>query len=263
MALASGYGYLLQNLDSAIQRRAHIEENLALNGQGTRFKRIAAYDSEYIKRHQISASIQAPAKAYFLSHIGAIEASLETGGLSLNLEDDAILGTRIIEILNALLPLHDELDLLFTDLYAASMMSMLQFFKLCRDIKDSVGVFDARQYFAASSGYLLPNIRTKNQVTLSSEIVRDIGFPIRSRTSAFDDERLIVVVFRVSVSDLIIGQRHAFSDSDGARQTAECRVRLVQKIDQGRHGFRCHSQNDACPPISGRPSLTGLTCVPQ
>jgi GR25 family glycosyltransferase involved in LPS biosynthesis len=153
------------NLDSAEERRNAIEENLAAYSNGARYERISAIDADYVERNEIKGKIRAGEKGCFLSHIKAIEKSLESDEPSLILEDDAVLGAGTVGILNNMLPTIDEVDLLFTDLCVPNATSMLQLFMLRRDMGDnSVGVFPTGQIsFAASSAYVLPNTEAKKK----------------------------------------------------------------------------------------------------
>ena len=166
------------NLDAAAERRNNIERNLAACAHGTRYQRIPAFDAEYVNVNQISGSMRPGVKACFLSHIEAIETSLESEEPSLILEDDAILGARTIEILNEILPTINGVDILFTDVCAPNIHSMLQLFKLRNSLADSVRVFDIRQiHFAGSSGYILPNNESKKKVLAILKSFESIDVP--------------------------------------------------------------------------------------
>jgi GR25 family glycosyltransferase involved in LPS biosynthesis len=154
------------NLDTAEERRTHIEKNLADFANGEPYERIAAIDADYVERHQIEGNIRANEKGCFLSHIKAIETSLENDEPALILEDDAILGVDTVNILRSMLPGLTDIDILFTDLCVPGAVSMLKLFRLRREMDiDSVGIFPTAEIgIAAASGYILLNTDAKRKV---------------------------------------------------------------------------------------------------
>ncbi|MFM0324015.1 glycosyltransferase family 25 protein [Caballeronia glebae] len=150
------------NLDASTERRTSIETNLGeLAGSEHRVHRVPAYDSAFIEKRGIPGLLRPNEKACYLSHMKAIELSIDDPGPSLILEDDAIFGTNTASLLTRLSAELEEKDIVFTDLCVPTASWMMRLFQLRRSLKDQVSVYDTRQIdFAGATAYTL-NARSK------------------------------------------------------------------------------------------------------
>jgi GR25 family glycosyltransferase involved in LPS biosynthesis len=188
------------NLEGALERRTSIEHNLAERASGVHYQRVSAVSAGDVIKNKTSGSIRPAEKACFLSHLKAIEQSLDYAGPTLILEDDAILGSQTIEILNRLLPTVSGVDVLFTDLAVTSIISMLHLFKSRRDAQgnDTVGIGNCREiHFAASTAYVLPTGESKRKVltALTSFKSLDLPYDLALRAKLWDEQLTASFVF--------------------------------------------------------------------
>jgi GR25 family glycosyltransferase involved in LPS biosynthesis len=153
------------NLDAATERRTSIEANLReFAGSEHQIHRVPAYDQAFVQTHNISGSLRATQKACILSHIKAIELSLNDAGPSLILEDDAIFGAHTASLLTQLANAFDERDIVFTDLCIPIASSMMRLYSLYRKFKQQVAIFNTQDFeFAGATAYTV-NARSKEKL---------------------------------------------------------------------------------------------------
>jgi GR25 family glycosyltransferase involved in LPS biosynthesis len=210
------------NLDASTERRASIEASLhRFAGLEHQIHRVPAFDRAFVETHGIPGSLRPNEKACFLSHIKAIEQSLDDPGPSLILEDDAIFGTQTANILTQLSAELNARDLVFTDLCIPTAMWMMRLFQLRRSLKDQVSVYDTRQLdFAGATAYTL-NARSKLKLLdiLKSHQTLDVPFDIVLKMLVLDDTLTsgFVFPFITSISALSsISQIQTVSDNQNA-----------------------------------------------
>ncbi|WP_277188002.1 glycosyltransferase family 25 protein [Caballeronia sp. BR00000012568055] len=134
------------NLEIAEDRRAVIETNLRqFAGSEHQVIRVPAYDARYIEINKVGGTLRQNEKACLLSHMRAIEMSLDDPGPSLILEDDALIGTRTTNLLRQFTPDLDQKDIVFTDLCIPTALWMMRLFKLRRTLNGTVALFDTAQ----------------------------------------------------------------------------------------------------------------------
>jgi GR25 family glycosyltransferase involved in LPS biosynthesis len=169
------------NLDNATKRRESINENLAIfKSDNVAIHRITAIDKKYIEENNVAGGIRSNEKGCFLSHIKAIEASLKNPGYALILEDDILLGSQSIALLNRLLvPAINDIDLLFLELCISNLPSMFQLYQLKKELArgDKVEILRTKLFdFAGSSAYIL-NDRSKLKLLEALRQIRSFDVP--------------------------------------------------------------------------------------
>ena len=156
------------NLDTATKRRCAIETNLEqFKSEGIELHRVCAFDGEFVDKNQVPGIIRSREKGCFLSHIKAIEASLNYPGYALILEDDILLGHQSISMLkNLLTPQTSDIDLLFIEMCISTLPSMFQLYKLKKELqkKSKIEILRTKFFdFAGASAYLL-NDKSKRKL---------------------------------------------------------------------------------------------------
>lgn len=120
------------NLDESTERRVAIEKNLRQT-ETSKFSlhRVSAFDRNYVNQQGILGSIRDTEKACFLSHIKAIEMSVQKNGYALIIEDDIYLGNKSLsKLIDLIDSLTFEVDLLFAEICVSSLQSMFQLYSL-------------------------------------------------------------------------------------------------------------------------------------
>ncbi len=119
------------NLEDQQERRQFVEHNFVSHAYSSwTLHRIAAVGPEYIRENNIRGQLRDSEKACFVSHMLAIERSLQYDGHIMVLEDDVLFGPsscRLIE--NSLQRLSDKpWDILYADIGVSRPDSMLELF---------------------------------------------------------------------------------------------------------------------------------------
>lgn len=172
------------NLEGATDRRTALEKNLAQFASNKfAIHRINAFDKSYVKTNAVPGKISDSEKGCFLSHIKAIEMSLERPGPALILEDDARLFTKFLSVINKILPqIESNSDLTFLDITVSDFKSMCILNRIHRELTDSNEFNLLRTSdidFSGSAAYLLTdNSKKKILNTISQCSVLDEPYDI-------------------------------------------------------------------------------------
>ena len=169
------------NLDDASERRTFLEENLKKHvSSNFKYIRVPAVNASYVANNKIAGSIRDGEKACFVSHIKAIELSLNEPGYALILEDDALLGCETTNIIsNILSNMSSDIDLLFTDLCVSNLHSMISLFDLRRESirnREFKLVSTKEISFAGSTAYIL-NETSKRKLLNMLKAVQSLDRP--------------------------------------------------------------------------------------
>ncbi len=171
------------NLDSAENRRLHIERNFAdYKGLGWTLARFPAIDKAYVERNNIAGAAKPAEKACFLSHQILMGQHLGDDKTYLIMEDDAAFGARTCTLIDAVLERNKDLDwdILFTDVCIANMLTMFELVKHRRGLgekKIDVEVMNLRGVeFAGSTAYIV-NGKTKRKVHRALNAYTHVDLP--------------------------------------------------------------------------------------
>jgi GR25 family glycosyltransferase involved in LPS biosynthesis len=171
------------NLDSAEDRKLHIEKNFAAcKKPGWTLTRFQAIDKAYVKRNNIAGAAQSAEKACFLSHQILMGQHLGDEKSYLIMEDDAAFGARSCTLIDTLLERieHLDWDILFTDCCIANMLTMFELVKRRRDLgekKIDIEVMDLRGIeFAGSTAYIV-NGKSKRKVHKALSAYTNVDLP--------------------------------------------------------------------------------------
>jgi GR25 family glycosyltransferase involved in LPS biosynthesis len=158
------------NLDSADERRRHIEENFAAHKKpGWTLTRFPAIDKTYVERNNITGAAKAAEKGCFLSHLKLMGERLADDKIYLIMEDDAVFGVRTCTLIDMVLERDKDLDwdILFTDVCIPNMLVMFELLKQRQDLdqkKIEVALMNlAGVEFAGSTAYIV-NGKSKRKV---------------------------------------------------------------------------------------------------
>lgn len=158
------------NLDSALERRLHIEQNFAAcQKPGWTLTRFPAVDQADVARNGVAGAARPAEKACFLSHRMLMGQRLGDEASYLIMEDDAMFGARSCALIDGALERHGDLDwdILFTDVCIANMLTMFDLLKRRRDLAEKnidvavINLCDVE--FAGSTAYIV-NGKSKRKV---------------------------------------------------------------------------------------------------
>jgi GR25 family glycosyltransferase involved in LPS biosynthesis len=171
------------NLDSAEDRRLHIEKNFAdYKKPDWSLTRFPAIDKAYVERNNIAGAAKPAEKACFLSHQILMGQNLGDDKSYLILEDDAAFGARTCTLVDRVLERNKDLDwdILFTDVCIANMLTMFELVKRRRDLgekKIDVAVMNlCGVEFAGSTAYIV-NGKSKRKVHKALRAYTDVDLP--------------------------------------------------------------------------------------
>ena len=174
------------NLDSAEDRRLHIEKNFAANKKpGWTLTCFPAIDKAYVARSNIAGMAKPAEKACFLSHQILMGQHLGDDKTYLIMEDDAAFGARTCALIDMVLERNKGLDwdILFTDVCIANLLTMFELVKHRRDLgekKIDVEIMNlCGVEFAGSTAYIV-NGRSKQKVhkALSAYTIIDLPYDL-------------------------------------------------------------------------------------
>lgn len=171
------------NLDSAKDRRLHIEKNFAAYKKpGWTLTRFPAIDKAYVERNNIAGAAKPAEKACFLSHQILMGRHLGDDKSYLILEDDAAFGARTCTLIDTVLDHNKNLDwdILFTDVCIANMLTMFELVKHRQNLgekKIDVEVMNLRGVeFAGSTAYIV-NGKSKLKVHKALSAYTNVDLP--------------------------------------------------------------------------------------
>jgi GR25 family glycosyltransferase involved in LPS biosynthesis len=171
------------NLDSAKERRRHVEKNFAVNKKPDwTLSRFPAIDKIFIERNNIAGTAKPGEKGCFLSHQMLLEQRLGDDKSYLVVEDDAMLGARTCTLIERVLESNRDLDwdILFTDVCIPSMPLMFELLKIRRDLcKRNIDVepMNLRGVeFAGSTAYIV-NGKSKRKIHEILSVYKNIDMP--------------------------------------------------------------------------------------
>jgi GR25 family glycosyltransferase involved in LPS biosynthesis len=182
------------NLDSAVERKRHIEQNFAAcKTPGWTLTRFPAIDTAYVERNNIAGAAKPAEKACLLSHLTLMRERLGDEESYLILEDDAMFGARSCALIDGVLARNGDLDwdILFTDVCIANMLTMFELLKRRRELgknKIDVTTMDLNGVeFAGSTAYIV-NGKSKRKVhaTLSACAAIDLPYDFHLRRLSHD-----------------------------------------------------------------------------
>lgn len=196
------------NLDSATDRRASVERNVAEHLPAHwRVERFAAIDKATARAWP--GSSRDADKACGLSHRGVIERSLQHDGHAMVLEDDVLFGPRsAANIESALASLPDgSWDLLYTDICVPHLQSMLELLQFRRQLvaAGQATFLDlAQMQFAGATAYIVHR-DAKARVLALFDRQRSLEQPydlfLRDRFAARELTGRVVFPFPTSLSE--------------------------------------------------------------
>ncbi len=203
------------NLDSATERRTALEENFdkTMSKHGFSLHRVSAETTLDVKSRNITGIQTDSAKACYLSHVKAIEQSLEFKGPVLILEDDACFGERtgekLIEAMSKFIGTNVLWDLFFTDVIFGEISQMAELIwdnkMLMRRDRQVFKIFDLKGWtFCGMSAYVInPNSKIKIKTILENQSTIDHLNDIYIRDRVQDDivKAFTIFPFLTSVSD--------------------------------------------------------------
>tara|TARA_B100000902_G_scaffold383381_1_gene422186 strand:- start:220 stop:1062 length:843 start_codon:yes stop_codon:yes gene_type:complete len=232
------------NLDSAVDRREAIEENFreTMAPHGFALHRLPAVTINDVLQKKIEGSQTDSAKACYLSHVAALEKSLEFSGPVMILEDDACFGRRtgekLIEVMGKIISSDFAWDIFFTDVIFGEFSQMADLMwdnKIFQRRERQVfKIFDLKGWtFCGMSAYIVhPNAKNKIMETLNGQVMlnhlNDIY--IRDKVQEGALKALTIFPFLTSVSD------HA-GESQVQSDEFEVAIRVI-------NGFRKLCWND-------------------
>lgn len=171
------------NLDSAIQRKHHIENNFAaVKKPDWNLTRFAAIDTDHVRNRNILGKARPAEKACLLSHKELLARNLANDKTIFILEDDAVIGARSCALIDKVLSRNKvlEWDILFTDVCITELVTMLELLKYRRDLaakKIEVAFLDlSKVIFGGSTAYLV-NARSKQKIYNMLEAAKEIDLP--------------------------------------------------------------------------------------
>jgi GR25 family glycosyltransferase involved in LPS biosynthesis len=177
------------NLDSAIERRARLENNFnTIKKPNWNLARFAAIDTDYIRKNEITGTTSPGEKGCFLSHKILIGHNLERPGPMLIVEDDAAFGYRTCTLVDAILKQNKDLDwdILFTDVCVTSLKTMIGLLQYRRELtakKIDIAFMELVQMgFAGSTAYIV-NAKSKKKLydLLAAAHVIDLPYDLYLR----------------------------------------------------------------------------------
>jgi GR25 family glycosyltransferase involved in LPS biosynthesis len=152
------------NLDQAIERRRHTEENFACYAKGWTLHRQPAFDKAGSDPAKYGDKISKGLIALAISHVAAVEKSLSLPGPVMIAEDDILFGPSSQAAINkALADLgNEEWDLLFTDVCVPSPITMLDLLLKKKKLAASSLIDLGNMVFAGTTGLII-NERSKEK----------------------------------------------------------------------------------------------------
>ena len=149
------------NLDSQQKRKRVIEDNFSEHlPYGWKLHRVEAVGLQLVDARETAGKIRQAEKACLLSHMRAIEQSLEHQGHGMVLEDDALFGPNSCQVIERSLEKLDETpwDILYTDICVPTPQWMLELFLLRRDLvaKEQIVLLSLHDaMFAGATAYIV------------------------------------------------------------------------------------------------------------
>jgi GR25 family glycosyltransferase involved in LPS biosynthesis len=171
------------NLDSAKERRLHVEKNLAAcKKPDWTLTRFSAIDKIFVERNNIAGAAEPGEKGCFLSHRILLERHLSDEKSYFVVEDDAMFGARTCALIESALDSNRELDwdILFTDVCIPGMPLMFELLKVRRDLcKRNIPVEFMNLHgveFAGSTAYIV-NGKSKRKIHEIFSAYKNIDLP--------------------------------------------------------------------------------------
>ena len=203
------------NLDSAVDRRETIEENFKkyMAQHGFVLHRYPAKTVEDVFERDLPGIQTNSAKACYLSHIGAIEKSMDFSEPVLILEDDACFGERTGEKLNEAMSKFTgsdiRWDMFFTDVIFGDFTQMAELFwdnKIWKRRERQIfKIFDLKGWsFCGMSAYIINNsskIKIKNILENQSSIDHLNDIYVRNNIQEDKIKAYTIFPFLTSVSN--------------------------------------------------------------
>lgn len=171
------------NLDSAEDRRLHIEKNFAAYKKpGWTLTCFPAIDKAYVERNNIAGAAKPAEKGCFLSHQILMGQHLGDDKTYLIMEDDAAFGARTCTLIDMLLEhiKYLDWDILFTDICIANMLTMFELVKRRRDLGEKNIDIEVMNLcgveFAGSTAYIV-NGNSKRKVHKALSAYTNVDLP--------------------------------------------------------------------------------------
>jgi GR25 family glycosyltransferase involved in LPS biosynthesis len=237
------------NLDSASQRRAHIEADFAAAAPANwRLLRVAATTADEAKN--TAGSRRDAEKACWLSHRRAIAERLADDEPVMIVEDDTCFSPRAFGLIDALLQASGEWDLLFTDVIVAELSDQA---RLMRDwsrlsIENRFRLLDlARTAFAGANAYVVRGGAKRHLLeALDRQPALDLPYDIQLARLIHSGVLRANAIFPFVTTLSAFADRSSIQAGQAARDVTINAFRRLMYVDRDLAALR--SQIDRLPP---------------
>lgn len=202
---------VLINLDSQPERRHRVETAFAQHRlDGWTLQRLPAVDTRQVEQQNIQGSISPAEKGCYLSHMVALNHSMQTAGHLMIIEDDVLFNQSSFTAIETALGMASqfEWDILFTDVCVPHIPSMVELYaqrqELIRRGQCQLIPLD-KILFAGSTAYIV-NAQSKGRLLQSLTECQSLDLPydiaLRRLVYAKRLKGFVAFPFPTSLSDL-------------------------------------------------------------